>query len=299
MDWELCPCLRALWHVNRRGLDWFQQRRSFRLGYSCVLVPLVHRHSMSGWQAQTYYLMNKMDHDLPSCLRVLRHVYRRGLDWFQQHWSYIDCFPPPEVQSTVKHAWWHWDGIWCCQSLESNASTLFSWGHISAITRRSGTFCPRLQTTYIDCFPPPGKLSTKKHVQLHWEGRLVLSFRGINSNHFHLLAAHLYDSYNYKVHMTVKCRQRLLLKVFHHLEDQVQNASVRLHCEIRLVLAFRGIKSNHFALWAGHLYDSYKVHKMVECIQRPILTVVLYWQQVHSASTMARVKRSQHDEFKI
>ena len=56
---------------------------------------------LHGWTKLTallQFLLNKIDRDLPSCLQVLRHVYRRGLDWFQQHWSYIDCFPPRGVQ---------------------------------------------------------------------------------------------------------------------------------------------------------------------------------------------------------
>ena len=32
--------------------------------------------------------MDKMDCELCPCLRVRRHVYRRGLDWFQQPWSF-------------------------------------------------------------------------------------------------------------------------------------------------------------------------------------------------------------------
>jgi hypothetical protein len=32
--------------------------------------------------------LNENDRDLPSCLQALQHVYRRGLDWFQQSWSF-------------------------------------------------------------------------------------------------------------------------------------------------------------------------------------------------------------------
>ena len=107
LDWKLPPCLRVLRHVYRRGLDWFQQCQSFRLGYSSVLVHFVaYTHGWIKWT--TLCKTAAWTRWIPSihpCLRVLWHVYRRGLDWFQQHWSYIDCFPPPGVQqSTVKCA---------------------------------------------------------------------------------------------------------------------------------------------------------------------------------------------------
>jgi hypothetical protein len=90
MDCDLPSGLQVLRHVYRRGLNWFQQCQSFRLGYSFVLVQFV--TWMHGWwtkrTALLQFLLNKMDRDLPSCLQVLQHVYRRGLVWFQQHWSF-------------------------------------------------------------------------------------------------------------------------------------------------------------------------------------------------------------------
>ena len=84
-DRDLPSCLQALRHVYRRGLDWFQQPWSFRLGYSSVLIHCVAWMRTAGRNADILqFLLNKMDRDLPSCLQVIRHVYRRGLDWFQQ-----------------------------------------------------------------------------------------------------------------------------------------------------------------------------------------------------------------------
>jgi hypothetical protein len=100
MDRDLPSCLQVLRHVYRRGLDWFQWCQSFRLGYPCVLVhfTLAGRTRLDAGMALLQFLMNEMDCDLPSCLQVLRHVYRRGLDWFQQHWSFClglaMCFGP-------------------------------------------------------------------------------------------------------------------------------------------------------------------------------------------------------------
>ena len=53
-DRDLPSCLQALWHVYRRGLDWSQQRQSFRLGYSSVLVLFVvtaYTHGCAKWTA--------------------------------------------------------------------------------------------------------------------------------------------------------------------------------------------------------------------------------------------------------
>ena len=36
------------------------------------------------------FLLNEMDRDLPSCLWALRHVFRRGIDWFQK-WCRSFC----------------------------------------------------------------------------------------------------------------------------------------------------------------------------------------------------------------
>ena len=58
--------------------------------------------------------------------------------------------------------------VLCCQSLASYASPWLSWGHISAIARQSVAFCPRLWTTYIDCFSPLGVLSTKSTCMFAW-----------------------------------------------------------------------------------------------------------------------------------
>ena len=54
MDCDLPSCLRVLRHVYRRGLDWFQQCRSFRLGYSCVLVHFVAWMRTAGRNGQLY-----------------------------------------------------------------------------------------------------------------------------------------------------------------------------------------------------------------------------------------------------
>jgi hypothetical protein len=88
------------------------------------------------------FLINKRDHDLPSCLQVLWHVYRRGLDWFQQHWSFrlglAMCIVPPF-------------GTWMMRTLDktdsfiaipleqdgSRPSLLFS-GTVACIQKRSG-----------------------------------------------------------------------------------------------------------------------------------------------------------------
>ena len=35
-----------------------------------------------------HFLMNEIDLEPPPCLRVLRHVYRRGPDWFWLHRLY-------------------------------------------------------------------------------------------------------------------------------------------------------------------------------------------------------------------
>ena len=91
LDWKLPPCLRVLRHAYRRGLDWFQQHWSFRLGYSCV-SPVCCMEDAHSWTKRTLlgFFMNEMDRGPPSCLRVLRHVvYRRGLDWFQQCQSFL------------------------------------------------------------------------------------------------------------------------------------------------------------------------------------------------------------------
>jgi hypothetical protein len=93
MDRDLPSCLRALWHVYRRGLDWFQQPWSFRSGLTMCFGLYCACCWLHGWTKLTalllgFLLMNKMDRDLPSCLRALWHVYRRGLDWFQQPWSF-------------------------------------------------------------------------------------------------------------------------------------------------------------------------------------------------------------------
>ena len=47
--------MRVLWHVYRRGLDWFQQSQSFGLGYPCGLV-LFMLGRMRGWTQQTALL---------------------------------------------------------------------------------------------------------------------------------------------------------------------------------------------------------------------------------------------------
>ena len=55
-----------------------------------------------GWMKQPdvlQFLMNSKDRELPSCLWVLRHVNRRGIDWFQRPpWSFrlglAMCFGP-------------------------------------------------------------------------------------------------------------------------------------------------------------------------------------------------------------
>jgi hypothetical protein len=85
MDRDLPSCLRALRHVYRRGPDWFQACHSLGLRSSSVLVHFVQwPHDWTKWPALFQFLMNEMDRDLLSCLRALRHVQRRGLDWFQQ-----------------------------------------------------------------------------------------------------------------------------------------------------------------------------------------------------------------------
>ena len=85
MDCRLYPSLRVIRRVYKRGLDWFQQPRSFRLGYSCVLVhfgPFCHKEAFcTKRMALLQFLIDEMDCQLPPCLRVLRRVYRRGLDW--------------------------------------------------------------------------------------------------------------------------------------------------------------------------------------------------------------------------
>ena len=91
MDCEIPPCLQVLRHVYRRGLDWFQQCESFRLGCSFVLVYTAHaagcvavRNLQLCWDSS----LNENDRDHPSCLQALWHVYRRGLVWFQQCQSF-------------------------------------------------------------------------------------------------------------------------------------------------------------------------------------------------------------------
>ena len=98
MDWVLHPCLQVLWHVYRRGLDWFQQPWSFRLETKMCFGPFHRMYARLDEMANFLrFLINEMD--LPSCLRVLQHVYRRGLDWFQQHWFFhlelAMCFGGP------------------------------------------------------------------------------------------------------------------------------------------------------------------------------------------------------------
>ena len=90
MDRDLPSCLQVLRHVYRRGLDWFQQVSVFSFGVEkCVLVQVTHGCALwTKWTAILQFLLNKMDCNLPSCLRVLWHVYRRGLDWFQQCQSF-------------------------------------------------------------------------------------------------------------------------------------------------------------------------------------------------------------------
>jgi hypothetical protein len=71
----------------------FQQPRSFRYWLLMSFGPFgmwrMHTTALEARNSRLYcFLMNKMDRDLPSCLRALRHVYRRGLDWFQQCQSF-------------------------------------------------------------------------------------------------------------------------------------------------------------------------------------------------------------------
>jgi hypothetical protein len=168
IDRDFPSCLQVLRHVYRRGLDWFQQCKSFRLGLKLSLLHLPHGRAL--WTKRTallQFLLNKMDRDLPSCLQVLRHVYRRGLDWFQQHWSYIDCFPPPGVPS-VKRAHSCCTNAGCLvlafRGIKRNHFTLM-WAFLCN-SHKETLLCPRLRMSYIDCFPPPGVPRAVKHVCL-------------------------------------------------------------------------------------------------------------------------------------
>ena len=92
MDHKLPHCLRALWHVYRKGLDWFQWCQSFRFELTMCFGPFALCVVACWWLGKTQdvlqFHINEMDRDLPSCLQALRHVYRRGLDWFQQSRSF-------------------------------------------------------------------------------------------------------------------------------------------------------------------------------------------------------------------
>ena len=102
MDWELILCLWwTLRHAQTRGINWFQQPRSFRLELKMCFGPSPTR--AHGWMKQPdvlQFLMNSKDRELPSCLWVLRHVNRRGIDWLQRPpWSFrlglAMCFGGP------------------------------------------------------------------------------------------------------------------------------------------------------------------------------------------------------------
>jgi hypothetical protein len=122
----------------RSGLVW--QRRSFRLGYTYVLVHLALGRCIAGrnGKAQMYYLMNKMDRGLPSCLRVLRHVYKRGLDWFQQYTRSASNRTEMDAQ--------------CCQSLESYAITLLTRGNAFEMDIRILSFVPDFEQPILTVF---------------------------------------------------------------------------------------------------------------------------------------------------
>jgi hypothetical protein len=85
MDLELPPCLQVLWHAQRRGLHWFQPCQFFLCGLSIAFVLFLRMARTHGLQqALLKFLMKEMDWELPPCLRVLRHVHRRGPSWLQQ-----------------------------------------------------------------------------------------------------------------------------------------------------------------------------------------------------------------------
>ena len=71
LDWKLPPCLRVLRHAYRRGLDWFQQHWSFRLGYSCV-SPVCCMEDAHSWTKRTLLgfvgILHEQDGSRPSLL---------------------------------------------------------------------------------------------------------------------------------------------------------------------------------------------------------------------------------------
>ena len=69
--------LQALQHVYRRGLDWFQEHRAFRLGLGMCFGPFGTCGRTPLWMKRTALLgslMNDTDCEHPSCLRVLQHL---------------------------------------------------------------------------------------------------------------------------------------------------------------------------------------------------------------------------------